>query len=158
MDTNGSASENDSTLAVRDTARGSRNRTTPGAIKALFKAAVKAVALPGNGEPKPEARKRRGGTDSSSPLCVTPRQPQHGGKPSARGQYAALGAVKAKPGKIMNRFARAANDNTVRAAHEDAGLYLASGMALVQFWQDNASYDCLDDSFGAQQDRYFPQL
>jgi hypothetical protein len=68
-----------------------------------------------------------------------------------------LSAGKAGAGKIARRFARAANDNTVRAAHEDAGLYLASGLELVQFWQDNAQYDCLDDHFSAQQDRYCPQ-
>ena len=129
----------------------------PGAIKVLFKAAVKAVALPGNDEPKPEARKRRGGTERSAPLCVTPRPAQHGGKPAARGQYAVLATGKTGAGKIVRRFARAAHDNTEHAAQEDAGLYLASGMVLVQFWQDNAQYDCLDDHFSAQQDRYFPQ-
>ncbi|MBV8578986.1 MAG: hypothetical protein JOZ58_28615 [Acetobacteraceae bacterium] len=58
----------------------------------------------------------------------------------------------------MKRFARAANDNTVHAPHEDAGLYLATGLELVQSWQDNAQYDFLDDHFAAQQDRFFPQL
>ncbi|MBV8576045.1 MAG: hypothetical protein JOZ58_13555 [Acetobacteraceae bacterium] len=113
----------------------------------LFKAAVKAVALPGNDEPKPEARKRRGGTDSRAPLCVTPRLAQHGGKPAARGQYAVLATGKTGAGKVARRFARAANDTAGQAARKDAGLYLATGLALVQSWQDNAQYDFLDDHF-----------
>ena len=153
-----SASASDSTLAVRDTARGSRNRTTPGAIKTLFKAAVKAVALRSNAAPQPEARKRRGGTDSRAPLCVTPRLDRQGGKPAARGKYVVLSAGKRGAGKIVRRFTRAANDAVAHEAHEDMGLYLATGLEFVQFWQDNAQYDFLDDHLGAQQDRYFPQL
>ena len=57
----------------------------------------------------------------------------------------------------MSRFARAAHDNTAQAAHDDTGLYLVNGLDLVQLWQDNAQYDCIDDSFSSKQDRYFPQ-
>ena len=135
-----------------------RTRTMPGAIKVLFKAAVKAVTLPGNDEPKPEARKRRGGTESRAPLCVTPRQPQHGGKPAARGRYAALGAVRAKAGNMARKFPQAANDAT-HTVQEEAVLYLADTQDWLNLWQDNRSVDDnIDDDFLPPQSYPSPQL
>jgi len=53
-----SASANDSTCAVRDTAQGSRNRTITGSIRALFRSAAKAVT-DADDEPPPERRRDR---------------------------------------------------------------------------------------------------
>jgi hypothetical protein len=137
---------------------GRSGRTIPGAIKTLFRAAVKAVALPGNDAPKPEARKRRGGTDSRAPLCVTPRLDRQGGKPSARGRYAVLSAGKAGAGKIARRFARAANDAT-HTVQEEAVLYLADTQDWLNLWQDNRSVDDnIDDNFLPPQSYPSPQL
>jgi hypothetical protein len=52
----------DSTLAVRDTARGSENRTIAGAIKGLFRTATKAVTGRVDDEP-PVTRRRKGETE-----------------------------------------------------------------------------------------------
>jgi hypothetical protein len=79
-----------------------------------------------------------------------------------------LSAGKTGAGQIVRRFTRAANaaaclrlSASARqagpAAQEDTGLYLATGLEFVQFWQDNAQYDCLDDHFSAKQDHFFPQ-
>jgi len=99
------------TAAGRDPAAGSNNRTIRGTIKAVFQAAKAAITRRDPDAPKPAARKRRGGSDSSAPLCVTPRQPQHGGKAAARGQYAALWRAEEddrKAGEIADDFAAAA--------------------------------------------------
>jgi hypothetical protein len=61
----------------------------------VFKNAVEAIMRRDPDAPKPAARKRRGGTDSRAPLCVTPRQSQHGSKTAACGRYAALQKGKA---------------------------------------------------------------
>jgi hypothetical protein len=53
------ASAKDSTLAVRDTAGGSKNRTIPGAIKALFRRVANLIAARNEDEPKPETRRGR---------------------------------------------------------------------------------------------------
>ena len=53
--TTGAASENDSTFAVRDTAEGSKNRTTGGstaAVKALFGAAKALLCRKDEDEPQ----------------------------------------------------------------------------------------------------------
>ena len=52
--------ESDSTLAVRDTAGGSKNRTKRRAIARAFRDAIRAITLPIEHE-QPEARGRRGG-------------------------------------------------------------------------------------------------
>jgi hypothetical protein len=53
----------DSTRAVRDTARGSRNQTRPGfaAIGQLFRAAAKAVMRRDDDKPEPRQRRRGSG-------------------------------------------------------------------------------------------------
>jgi hypothetical protein len=56
------ASENDSTFAVRNTAKGSKNQTIPGAIKSLFKAATKEITRRQEDEPAAARRRRRGET------------------------------------------------------------------------------------------------
>lgn len=57
-----SASENGSTSVVRDMAEGTENRTTTGAIKGLFRDAVKALTRPDDEEP-PRPRRRSGDTE-----------------------------------------------------------------------------------------------
>jgi len=56
------ASENDSTRAVRDTARGTKNQTIAGAIKGWFREAVKAITGRDEDEPPPVLRRRSGET------------------------------------------------------------------------------------------------
>jgi hypothetical protein len=57
------ASANDSTRAVGDTARGTKNQTIAGAIKGWFREAVKAVTGRDEDEPQPVSRRRSGETD-----------------------------------------------------------------------------------------------
>lgn len=91
--------ENGSTFAVRDTAKGSKNRTNTGSVKGSFKAASKAVTLPGNDKPKPQARKRRGGDSDSRMLRfaldlkrreIRALGYKRRGKSAARGRYERL--------------------------------------------------------------------
>ena len=56
------ASANDSTRAVRDMARGSKNRATE-TLKGLFRAAVKVVTRHNENEPQPKQRRRSGETE-----------------------------------------------------------------------------------------------
>jgi hypothetical protein len=58
----GNESENDSTFAVRDTARGSKNQTIGGSIKSAFRAAIRVITGEADEEPTPR-RKRRGETE-----------------------------------------------------------------------------------------------
>ena len=55
------SSENDRTSAVRFTAEGSGNRKIAGAIKALFKDAVKALTGRDDDEPQPDTRRHKSG-------------------------------------------------------------------------------------------------
>jgi ribosomal protein L23 len=70
-----SASENDSTFAVRDTAKGTKHQTIRGAIKQLFRSAVKAITSCGEEDPAPR-RRRRGETEKgfrhAAPVVVDP--------------------------------------------------------------------------------------
>jgi hypothetical protein len=59
---NESASENGSTSPVRDTGEGSKNRPILGAIKGLFRDAVKALTRHED-EERPDPRRRRGETE-----------------------------------------------------------------------------------------------
>jgi hypothetical protein len=87
--------------AAMPSGAGQSRRTKSEAVRELFKAAIKAVTLPGNDAPEPDARKRRSGEkDGGGPLLVTPRSLQHGGRPAARGPYAALHNGKARTGKF----------------------------------------------------------
>jgi hypothetical protein len=56
-----SAGETDSTRAVRDTGRGSKNRTIPAAIKKLWRT-VAAVTRRNPDAPKPATKRKRGDT------------------------------------------------------------------------------------------------
>ena len=85
-----------STSPVSDIGEGSKKRTIPGAIKTLFKAAVKAVTQCADDKPQPSTRRRRGEKESSGLLM---RQvARHVGKSVARGRYAALRTGKTKAG------------------------------------------------------------
>ena len=89
------ASNTDSVGAISSIASGGRNQTIGGLIKALLKAAAKAITQRDPDAPQPKTkRRRRGGTESQGPLCVT-RFPQ---RIAARGRYAALRAGAANAG------------------------------------------------------------
>lgn len=60
-----SASANDDTLAVRDTAGGSKNRTITGAINGLFREAVKVLTRRAEDEEPPRERRRGGDTEGA---------------------------------------------------------------------------------------------
>jgi hypothetical protein len=131
-------SENGSTFAVRDTAKGSKNRTIAGAIKALFRKTAQLVSGRDDDEPRPQTR-RRGRGETEGDLRKPMLRPS---RAAARGRYAALQPVKAEQA----------------AAVESAGLYLADTLAWLQLWEDNAAHEqWLDDSFSSKQDRYSPQ-
>jgi hypothetical protein len=51
-------------------AQGSKNRTTTGAIKELFRKAVKAITGLDEAEPRPAARRRRGETESGFQMAA----------------------------------------------------------------------------------------
>jgi hypothetical protein len=89
------ASNIDRIGASSNLASGSRNTTIAGLIKALLKAAAKAIMQRDPDAPQPKTkRRRRGGTESQGPLCVA-RLPQ---RIAARGRYAALRAGAANAG------------------------------------------------------------
>jgi hypothetical protein len=56
------ANANEASPADRDFAGPSKNRTTGGAIKGLFRAAIKAITQPAEDHPLPARRRRRGET------------------------------------------------------------------------------------------------
>lgn len=58
-----SGNESDSTFAVRATAEGSKHRTITGAIKGLFRDAVKALLQKDEDDPRPKPGRRRGETE-----------------------------------------------------------------------------------------------
>jgi hypothetical protein len=68
--------------------RDTNARTISAAIKALFKDAAKVVMRRDPGTPKPEAKRKSRDEGDGSP--VIRQQPQHTGKPAARGRYAVL--------------------------------------------------------------------
>jgi hypothetical protein len=72
--TTGSAGENDSTCAVRDTAQGSKDRTIAGTIKRLFRDVAKAITRALDA-PQPKARRRRrSGEDTRDPFPAVARK------------------------------------------------------------------------------------
>jgi hypothetical protein len=128
-----------STSAVRDTAGGSRNRTT---IKGLFKAALKAITQRDDDAPQPRTR-RRGEKEGGGPILMR-LFPRPAGRPAARGRYATLRAGAATP-------------HLAQGGHEaQAALYLSDTLDWLKLWHDNADH-WPDDDFNAKQDRYFPQ-
>jgi hypothetical protein len=62
------ASENDRTSAVRDTAEGNKHRTITGAIKGLFRTAVRAITRRDEDEPQP--RRRSGETGKAFAMAA----------------------------------------------------------------------------------------
>jgi hypothetical protein len=77
-------------------------------------------------EPKPETRRRRGGTDGNMP---TQRPRDCTGRPAARGRYVVLQPAKAPAATDIGP-----------AIH-----YLADTLEWLQLWQDNAENESSDD-------------
>jgi len=127
----------------------------------LFKAAIKAVTLPGNGAPEPEVRKRRSGEkEGGGPLLVTPRTSQHGGRPAARGQYAKLRTRPPKTAaKLRRGFMRASAD--IVSPYADADLYILETLnTLNPCWPPPAGEHhavAIDNELSMQQSCSFPQ-
>jgi hypothetical protein len=145
------------TSPVSDIGEGSKKRTIAGAIKALFKAAVKAVTQREEA-PQPETRRGAGEKDGRGFARVNyDHCSRNSGKPSARGHYAALRVVRRTAAKVRRKFSRAANDATEPDIAEEV-FNSITGFDLVTMWQQNANAgQYLDQDFSASQDRYFPQ-
>lgn len=151
--TTGAASENYSILAGRGLAGSSKNRTIPGAIKGLFRAAVKAVTRRAEDEPQPQARRRSGETEKGFIMAVrrrydrlleTHRAVARGGTGKAFGE-AAKEALLAAP--IPEDFARGGGYGG--DLFDPASAYWQGNNANNEQWQN--------DDFSAKQDQYFPQ-
>jgi hypothetical protein len=179
---NATTSETDSTLAVRDMARGSKNRTNPGAIKGLFRKAAKAATNSGD-EPKPATKRRRRGGETKGehrkPAHVQASDPGKSprsspGQTAARGRYNALWRADED-----DRKASEIADEFTGVAVELCKLLLSSGAELLgKMFEDLAaafSDDCMnpywppdadahyyadeiDNEFSAKQDQNFPHL
>jgi hypothetical protein len=136
---------------------GQSRRTIAGAIRGLFKTAVKAVTQREEA-PQPETRRRAGEKDGRGFARVNyDHRYQNSGKPSARGHYTALRAVRTTAAKLRRRFSRAANDATAPDIAEEV-FNSITGFDLVTMWQQNANAgQYLDQGLSASQDRYFPQ-
>jgi hypothetical protein len=72
MITAASASEIDGSRSVRNTGRRSENRTIPGAVRELFRGAVKAITRRAEDDP-PQPPRRRGGGDTRTLFPVAAR-------------------------------------------------------------------------------------
>jgi hypothetical protein len=129
-DGNESRNENDSTLAARDTARGSENRTIAGSIKSAFRAAVRAITDEAEDEPAPR-RKRRGETE---------------------GEFQRQARLLARPSRtrqLMQQFAKRAKRlaqyrRTIRLTREAWGpddAHLTDTRALTSQWNTGAGVD-----------------
>ncbi|MGE4046253.1 MAG: hypothetical protein AB7F35_15460 [Acetobacteraceae bacterium] len=142
-----STSENDSTLAVRDTAGGSKNRTIAGAIKGLFRSVAKAITREEE-EPKPEPRRRRSG--------------------ETEGDFRKLGRKLARrfdPHKSFRRLAKKAARRRHRTmklpaeAYTGAHAYLSHTLDWLNLWHhDAAASSEFSSSFDANSDHLSPHL
>jgi hypothetical protein len=65
-----SASEIDGSRPVRNTGRRSENRTTPGAVRELFRGVVKAITRRAEDDPPPQRRRGGGGTRTLFPAAA----------------------------------------------------------------------------------------
>jgi hypothetical protein len=149
-----SASANDSTLAVRDTARGSKSQTIAGIIKALFKAAADVFARRDPDAPKPEAKRRsRGESESGGSPAI-----RHASKPAARGRYAALWSrpADAVVAFLSEAFALLDPVSDPVAAAES---YLSDTLDWMNpFGPPDDFTAAVDADFAPPQDHHFPHL
>ena len=134
---------------------GQSRRTIAGAIKGLFKAAVKAVTQREEA-PQPETRRRAGEKDGRGFARVN-YDHRYRNKPSARGRFAKLRPAKATADKTADRKA-APKVVAPAAAYASTRLYLSNTLDWLNLWQDNANNEQWHDAdFSAKQDQYFPQ-
>jgi hypothetical protein len=122
----------------------------------LFKAVIEAITQRDPDAPRPETRRRAGEKDGRGSARVNDDH-RYRNKPSARGRYAALRAVRTAAAKLRRKFSRAANDATAPDIAEEV-FNSITGFDLVTMWQQNANAgQYLDQDLSASQDRYFPQ-
>jgi hypothetical protein len=144
-------SETGSTGAVRDIAPGSKHQTIAGAIKALFKAAVKAVTQPNLDAPQPKTKRRRsGGTESRAPLISVLRI-------AARGRYAGMRPAHRAAVKLRRAFTAAADDAALPEISDVAEPGAGNTLEWLTLWQQSEDFGHgFDNEFSAHQDRNFP--
>ena len=131
----------------------------PGAIKGLFRAAVKAVTHRAEDEPPPPARRRGGETGKGfvrAWRAVLHRAAMKTGA-AARGRYAALRLAKAD--LSTEALAKVEPEAFTPAdAYARTGMYLSDTLDWLNLWQDNANNEPWSDcDFNAKQDHDFPQ-
>ena len=125
-----------STSAVRDAAEGSKNRTSW--IRGLFTAAWKAITQCDDDAPQLQKRRRRGEKEGDGPVMMRRPPARHADRPAARGRYAALQPAKARAGKILRRFSRAANATAAPELHDQPAHGLADTLAVLYQQNDEA--------------------
>lgn len=135
-----SASETTPSPADRSSAGRTKNRTIPGAITDLLKAAAKAIMRRDPDAPKP--RKRREGEKAGQ--IMQPRRAIKS-RPSARSRYAALQPVKTMTEKTARKSARPTNGTAAPDIYEEAEHYLADTLAVLYQWNDEALAETFDD-------------
>jgi hypothetical protein len=115
-------------------------------VKALFKAAVKAIAQRDPDAPQPKKKRRRGGgTESRAPLGITCQLPQ---RIAARGRYATL-----QPKVAAAPIARA---GTVPEECFSAGCAL-DAFDITGFGYEQG-FDCAGATFDAKSSHLSPGL
>jgi hypothetical protein len=139
--TAGNTSANDSTRAVRDTARGSGTRTITGAVKNLFRAAVKALTQRDDEEPQSQPRRRKGETE---------------------GEFRKLARKVSRRFDVRQHFkGRAAITSRYLSippeAYANATAYLAGTLDMLNQLNDAAGSD-LGESFDTPQNHISPHL
>jgi len=163
--------------------RAARTGRIPGAIKGLFREAVKALLGRDEDEPQPQERRRSGETDNGLVAPARdhkepPPERRDSGElsragPAARGRYARLGEThravereqSAAPsssaaGETFGEAARAATQPIPADIHEGATAYLSDTLDWLNMWEANSLYDAdeLDDHYDTQQNYFSPHL
>ena len=138
----------DGTRAVRDTARGSKNRTTAGAVRRLFQAVRKTLTARADDEAPQASRRRREETGRGFRELAR----EFGRRiPRLRGDGFVRQSFKARAA-ITSRYVAIPAE-----AYEAATRYLSTAFDLLNLMNDDAGEEC-GEAFDTGQNCISPHL